>query len=273
MRFNKMTRFLIFLVLAGSLSCICTPDLIQAQNAADKQTIHLFNGKNLDGFYTFLKDRGRDNDPKKVFTVQDGVLRISGEEWGSVTTKKDYADYHLIAEYKWGEIAYPPREDKARDSGILLHSVGEDGAFAGYWMFSIECQIIEGGTGDLLVVGDKSDAYALTANVAEEKKDGYYQYQKGGKPVTIHDGRINWFGRDPAWQDVKGFRGAADVEKPVGEWNRLECIARGDKITVILNGVTVNECFDVKPRKGKIQLQSEGAEIFFRKLDLIPLKP
>jgi hypothetical protein len=30
--------------------------------------VQLFNGGNLDGWYTFLKDRGRDSDPKKVFT-------------------------------------------------------------------------------------------------------------------------------------------------------------------------------------------------------------
>lgn len=48
--------------------------------------IVLFNGKNLDGWYTWLQDN-RYQDPKHVFTVRDGMLRISGEEWGGLTTR------------------------------------------------------------------------------------------------------------------------------------------------------------------------------------------
>ena len=70
---------------------------------------------------------------------------------------------------------------------------------------------------------------------------------------------------------VKDFRGEKDVEKPVGEWNRLEFIADGGKITVLLNGIVVNRTVDCNPQQGRIQIQSEGAEIFFRKFDLTPL--
>ncbi|MCP4642778.1 MAG: DUF1080 domain-containing protein, partial [bacterium] len=94
-----------------------------------------------------------------------------------------------------------------------------------------------------------------------------------GKPATIHGGRINWYGRDPDWQDVKDYRGRQDVEKPVGEWNRVECIAEGKAITVILNGTVVNRAIDAQPRKGRIQIQSEGAEVFVRRVDLVPLAP
>lgn len=45
-------------------------------NIVRSKTINLFNGKNLDGWYTFLQNRGRDNDPKKVFTVHDGLIHI-----------------------------------------------------------------------------------------------------------------------------------------------------------------------------------------------------
>ena len=41
-----------------------------------KETISLFNGRDLSGFYVWLKDSGR-RDPQGVFTVRDGVLRIS----------------------------------------------------------------------------------------------------------------------------------------------------------------------------------------------------
>lgn len=240
-----------------------------AEQAA--KAVSLFNGENLDGWYTFIRDRGRDTDPKKVFTVQDGIIRVSGEEWGCITTNEEFENYHLTVEFKWGEIAYAPREDRARDCGVLVHSTGEDGGYSGIWMHSIEYQMIEGGTGDFLVVGDGSEAFALSAKVAKELQGSSHVFDPDGEPVTIHGGRINWWGRDPEWVDELGFRGKQDVEKPLGEWNTLECICNGDEIIAILNGVVVNRACAVKPRRGRIQLQSEGAEVFFRKVELKPL--
>lgn len=244
--------------------------------------IRLFNGRNLDGWYTYIAERGKHADPKHVFSVEDGLLHITGEEFGCITTNEPYANYRLIAEYKWGEKTWSNPEkkrydrlDKARDNGILIHSVGKDGAYWDCWMLSIEVQIIEGGTGDLLLVNDQSDKsliFTATVPAAPEKQEKCWVYQPGGQMQTQKDaGRINWFGRDPDWKDVKGFRGKRDIEKPVGEWNRIEVIATGDSLKYILNGVTVNEVFKVQPNKGRIQIQSEGAEIFYRKIDLKPL--
>ena len=251
------------------IACLLVADNAHSESA---DAIRLFNGKDLDGWYTFLKGRGRDADPLGVFTIENGVLRISGEEWGCITTTEEYADYHLIVEFKWGDVTHAPRVDKARDSGILLHSVGEDGAYGGMWMNSIECQMIEGGTGDLLVVGDGTEQFSLTCPVAPEMQGSSHVFDPEGEPATIHGGRINWFGRDPDWADVKDFRGRQDVEKPVGEWNRLECIADGQNITILLNGTVMNHAIDVQPRKGRIQVQSEGAEVFVRRVDLVPLE-
>lgn len=237
------------------------------------ETIRLFNGKNLDGFYTFIKGRGRGSDPKGVFTVQDGILRISGEEWGCITTEKEFENYQLVVEFKWGEKNWPPREEKARDSGLLVHSVGEDGSYSGIWMNSIECQMIEGGTGDFIVVGDGTDRFSITGPAAKEMHGSSPVYEPGGAPVTLHKGRLNWWGRDPEWQDVLGFRGPRDVERPLGEWNRYECIADGSRLKLVLNGEVVNECYDVRPSKGRIQIQSESAEVFVRRMDLTPVEP
>lgn len=234
-------------------------------------TIQLFNGHNFDGWYKFLENRGRNNDPNKVFTVNNGIIRISGEEWGCITTDKEYENYHLVVEFKWGEKTFKPRVDKARDSGILLHSIGEDGGKGGIWMHSLECQIIEGGTGDFIVVGDGTDRFALTSLVAQEKQGNSYVFQQSGYPETIHSGRINWYGRDANWKDVKGFRGEKDVENPRGEWNKLECIVKQGTITIYLNGILVNKAFDVRPSKGRIQIQSESSEIFFKRIELTPL--
>src|SRR5690554_3205600 len=238
-----------------------------------KAKIKLFNGKSLDGWYTFIKGKGRNNDPNEVFSVQDGLIVISGEEFGCITTVDEYENYKLVVEFKWGETTHEPRVEKARDSGILLHSVGEDGGYSGIWMNSIECQLIEGGTGDFIVVNDGSSDYSITCPVAAEKQGNSYVFDPKGELVTINSGRINWYGRDPDWKDEKGFRGANDVEKPVGKWNRIECVVNGREIKVYLNSKLVNHAFDVKPNKGKIQIQSEGAEIFFRKVELTKLLP
>lgn len=265
-----LTPFCVVLSMAIISSMLCQTETFAASE--ETSSIPLFNGKNLDGWYTYLKDRGRDQDPKQVFTVEDGVLRISGEEYGCVTTREEYENYRLSVEFKWGEKTWGARVDKARDSGTLVHSVGDDGAYGGMWMYSIECQMIEGGTGDILVVGDGSEQYKATCTAAPELSGGCHVYQPDGQQATIHSGRINWYGRDPEWQDAKGFRGKRDVEKPVGEWNLLECIAEGNTLTVILNGVVVNKCLEVEPSRGRIQIQSEGAELFVRRVDLVPLK-
>jgi hypothetical protein len=247
----------------------------KANSAPSKESknskIQLFNGKDLSGWHTFLKGKGINSDPNKVFTVQNGLIRISGQEFGCITTNKEFANYKLEVEFKWGEMTFPPRVNNARDSGILLHSTGEDGGFSGTWMHSIECQLIEGGTADIIVVGDGTPKYSITTTVGPDKEDSSYVYRPGGTPVTINGDRINWFARDPQWKDVKGFRGAKDLEKPHGQWNKIEVIAKGKEITIFLNGTKANYVYDVNPQGGKIQIQSEGAEIFFRRIEVTPL--
>ena len=259
-------------ILLSLLLIVISAGFSQSQSKSDiKNKVTLFNGKNLDGWYTFVQNRGRDIDPKNVFTVQNGMIRISDEEWGGITSNEEFENYRLIVEFKWGGKTFAPRLENARDSGILLHSVGEDGASNGIWMHSIECQVIEGGTGDFIVVGDGSKDFSITSPVAPGKQGSSYIFQTKGELATINSGRINWFGRDPNWKDVIDFRGSQDVEKPVGEWNKVECVVDGDEITIFLNGILVNHASNVKPSKGRIQIQSEGAEIFFRKVELRPL--
>lgn len=251
--------------------CGTTKSQQVASSGINAKSISLFNGQNLDGWYKFVKGRGRDNDPKNVFSVEKGLIHISGEEYGCITSNEEYSNYKLTVEFKWGEKTFAPRVDRARDGGILLHSIGADGGYSGTWMYSIECQIIEGGTGDFLVVGDGSKKFSLTSNVAPKQKGKGNVYLAGGQPLTINGGRIDWFARDPEWKDVLGFRGKNDIEKPVGKWNKVECVVIGDKVSAYLNGVLVNEAYQVTPTKGKIQIQSEGAEMFVRKVEIVPL--
>lgn len=262
-----IAMMILFVVHEGAAQSTAS---VKAQEGGKKH--QLFNGKNLKGWYTFLKESGKNNDPRKVFTVEDGMIHISGEEWGCITTEKEYENYTLTVEFKWGEKTWAPRADRARDCGVLIHSRGVDGGYGGVWMHSIEVQLIEGGTGDLLVVGDGTDKFSLSSPVAPEKQGGAHVYQPGGDLVTIKGGRINWYGRDPQWKDVIDFRGANDVENPLGEWNTLVTVADGDTMKVYLNGKLVNEAVNVKPSKGRIQIQSEGAELFVRKVQVVPLR-
>ena len=62
------------------------------------------------------------------------------------------------------------------------------------------------------------------------------------------------------------------MEKPHGQWNLLELVAQGGQIKHYVNGKLVNQASEASPSSGKILLQSEGAEVFFRKMKLVPLK-
>ncbi|WP_435015540.1 3-keto-disaccharide hydrolase [Tundrisphaera sp. TA3] len=227
-----------------------------------------FNGRDLTGFYVYTKTN-KFEDPQKVFTVQDGVLRISGEDFGGMSTGGNFSDYHLVTEWRWGEKTWDKRAKAARDSGILLHCIGPDGAWGGQWMESIECQLIEGGCGDFLVLNLRGTPRMTSATRTGPDKQPYFD---PGSPATERlKGRINWWGRDPAWKDVIDTPEKYGVEKPRGQWNRTEVICDGDRIVVLMNGILVNEGTKVAPTEGKIQFQSEGAELFFRKIEVRPL--
>lgn len=251
-----------------------------------KETIALFDGKtrsDLSAFYTWLPKFGRE-DPDRVFTVVDQIdgapaIRSSGQHYGGFVTKANYTNYKLVVEFRWGSVTWAPRTDRARDSGILLHCQGEDGNaakdFKSPWLQSVEYQIIEGGTGDIILVNGYTRGSTepiptkLTATVAANGKN----WDPAGKATEFTKGRIDWQYRDLGWKDVLGFRGARDAEKPVGEWNRIEAICSGGDVTYFLNGVKVMEGRNGSLSSGKLLFQSEGAEIFFRLIELHPLKP
>jgi hypothetical protein len=237
----------------------------------------------LQPMYTWLKETKYD-DPHEVYALVNGILRVSGQEWGGLTTRENYANYHMVCEFKWGDLTWANRQGKSRDSGILVHGIGPDGTYSGIWMASIEAQIIEGGVGDFLALttqdpeSGKTYPVSLTATIRKDR-DGEPVWAKDegtgdggtGEEITISKGRINWWGRDPDWTDTFGFRGKQDVESPAGQWTRMEVICAGDEITILVNGVRVNHCHHVSPAAGKLLLQSEGAEIFVRRWELWPL--
>jgi Domain of Unknown Function (DUF1080) len=232
----------------------------------------LFNGTDLTGLYGWLKDTHY-KDPKRVFSVHNGMIRISGEVDGYLATRHSYRDYHLVVEYKWGEKTYGAKT--VRNSGVLLHATGSDGNHSP-WMASIECQVAQGCVGDLIVIRGKDDngreiPVTLTSDTILER-DGRTRWRKGGKPVTYSGKQFWWSKHDPDFEEIIDTRGKNDVESPLDEWTKVECICRADRITVAVNEETVNECYKVFPSSGKILLESEGFEILFRKFELQPLR-
>lgn len=269
----------LFLLVATAVAQEAASD--KASVIVPTEKIDLFNGRDLTNWYTWLDDDHYE-DRRGVFTVQkDGILRISGDGFGGLTTKREYANYYLVLEYRWGTETFGSRKDRARDGGLLLHCQGADGNFGGSaekrgpWMTSLECQIIEGGVGDILVLrGTDPQGKPMIASATCEitrDRDNEAVWTPGGKREVFSTGRINWEKRDPDWKDALGVRGPHDVDSPGQEWTTLECFCRDNTLTYRVNGVVVNRATDVTPSHGKILLQTEGAEMFVRRLELQPL--
>lgn len=180
-------------------------------------------------WYVYLEKTGKNNDPLKVFSFEQDVLHVSGQDFGYIITTKKYEDFHLTLEFKWGEKKYPPRENQKRDAGVLylidLYSGDK------IWPRSIEFQIQEGDCGDFWMTD------STTINFQGKK--------------TMPE----------RWHRELKF---SDAEKPHGEWNLVEVIVRDGKIIHKLNGKIVNEGSEPSVKRGNILLQSEGAEIFYR---------
>ena len=215
----------------------------------------LFNGKDFAGFDTLLEKQGINSDPNQVFQVEKGVLHISGEEFGGLVTQKEYENYYLRAEFKWGEKTYPPRLNTARDSGIQYNISGP----LKVWPRMMEFQINEGGTGDMWVVGG-------TAATVEGK---VYESTSSGPGAYI---RIPHTGRGPL-VNVTGHRDPVnDLEKPHGQWNVLELVVDHDRIMYFVNGKLAILGTHTNTTQGKILFQCEGAEVYFRNMKIAMLK-
>ncbi len=269
---NLICRVVFGLLVFVSLSVTFAEEPIRPM-----EVLKLFDGKTLGDCYTFLKDTKRE-DPRGVFRVTDEMLHFTGEGLGSLITNKEYRDYHLVLEFKWGDKVHAPRTEKTKDSGLLIHSRGADGGYDGTWMPSIEVQIIEGGMGDyILVTGADKDGGQVPISLtceSDRDRDKEVIWKAGGKRETFdlkNRKRINWFGRDPDWADKLGFRGKDDIDHAQTEWTRFDVICDGGHVQNYVNGTLVNEAFDITPNAGRIQLQVELAEIYFRRWELFPV--
>ncbi len=214
----------------------------------------LLNGNDLSGWHTVTDGNGPDS--LALFAVQGGILHAypsqesgSKQSFAGLVTDKEYGSYHLMFEFKWGEKKFAPRTENVRDAGVLFHTFNEDV----FWPYGIECQIQEGDLGDLWIIG----AQASTKVDASEHYDPKGELRTKGEI----ENKYHRFSRSNSWE--------------VPDWNKVEVEVKGDHATFTINGKLVNEAIDMKYwdvdmeswiplTKGKILLQAEGAEIFYR---------
>ncbi len=239
----------------------------------------LFNGSNLEDWDTYLgakqisgdtsiyKPLGLNIDTSvfKIVNLNDeNVLRVSGEIWGGISTKREFENYHLQLQFKWGKLKWYPREKDSdrRDSGLLYHGVGEHGIGDGYWLRSQEFQIQEGDCGDYWGVAGAGFDIRASMNA-----DSVFQYDPQGAIQTFS--QISELGRF--------CKKNPDAEIPSGEWNTVDLYCFKNTSVHVINNVVVMVLENSKQSdggvytelsKGKIQLQSESAEVYYRNIKI-----
>jgi Domain of Unknown Function (DUF1080) len=204
-----------------------------AIGSAKSQSIFLFKPEDRAHWYIFLEGSKKGEDPLGVFRFENGMIHVSGQKFGYIATEESYSSFHLKLEFKWGEKKYPPRENEKRDAGILYNGDIYNGDKI--WPRSLECQIQEGDCGDIWLIDSATVIHADTMT----RKRPYHRVVK-----------------------------SKDAEKPTGEWNKVDVIVNNGEISYLVNGQEVNKAKNPSPKTGRIILQSEGAEIYYRNVEL-----
>ena len=219
-----------------------------------------------------LKPVGLNPPGQNVFTVvqQDGkpVLRISGEIYGCAATRQEFSNYHFRAKFKWGEKIWEPRLTELKDSGILYHSRGDFGIdYWKSWALSQEFQVIEHGIGE----------YWTIANAAIDIR---------ANPKAPGAEAPRWNAEAP-WMEffAPNYHALAgsDEDRP-GKWNTVELVCFEDRCVHIANGKVVMALKNARYKDGdkfvpmtggKLQIQSEAAEVFYKDIEIrsIPAMP
>ncbi|RZK41229.1 MAG: DUF1080 domain-containing protein [Hymenobacter sp.] len=216
---------------------------------------------------------GYDKNEGNVFSVvmQQGqpVLRISGEVYGCLFTRQDYASYDLKLKVKWGNQKWVPRLQEPRDSGILYNSQGEAGVdYWHSWMLAQEFQVSEvekdNAMGDYWCIGSS----VADIRAARPQPRDTIRYNPAAAPVHMGNG-------GPFW-----CRAAASYPPAADGWTELELLSVNGQSLHLVNGHVVLALSNSGHMKdgqrqplthGKIQLQSEAAEVFYKDIQIRPL--
>jgi len=235
--------------------------------------VSLLNGRDLSGWYTMLQKSGKGvAEKRKMVMMEEGMLHIMGNEEdgepaepGYLATNQEFENVHIRVEYKWGMKRFAPRTYVKRDNGLLYGLVGEDKV----WPRCVECQIEEGDVGDYFFVDG-------TRGIQDQHGNGIFGETLGpngwpGPPRTPAAGQTDLYSgrkiKDGNFEVLDG-------------WNTVEVIWQGDRSAHIVNGRTVNAASKVEQpdpqnagqfiplRRGKIAIEVEFAEIWFRRIEV-----
>lgn len=198
------------------------------------QATSLINGKDLSGWHIDIPEMDTNPKARNPFIIRDGMLVSLGTPGGHLITDTSFENYQIELEYRFA--------GTPGNCGALVHASTPRRLYS---MFpqSIEVQLMHQNAGDFWCIGE---------NIAVRDMET----RRGPKENWGVDGDKNR--RIPNLTD--------GTEKPVGEWNHMIIECRGKEVKVWLNEVLVNHGHDATVQKGSFALQSEGAEVEFRKV-------
>jgi len=219
---------------------------------------------------------GYDQNLLDVFTMEEEngepVLHVQGATYGCVISNQSFRNYHLRLKVKFGTRHWVPRMDKAEDSGLLYHSIGEPGVdYWKAWMRSIEFQMMESGTTE----GNTGDFWSIAGSRADIKvPSATAEVQRFNSPEE----RRTALTYDPngTWKSV-GVCYAPDYNSPQGQWTQVELICYEGQSLHIVNGKVamalknlryVQDGQEYPLVEGRIQLQSEAGEVYYKEVQV-----
>ena len=211
------------------------------QAVTPSRLVALFNGTDLSNWETDVPDKDSNKSAPDSFIVRDGMLVSLGTPRGHLLTRQAYRDYRLEVEYRF--------PGKPGNCGVLVHA---SCLRALYKMFpqSIEVQMNSGDAGDFWCIQENIEVPDMEAR--RPKKPGE-----------------EWGGAEGDARRILNLTDAS--ERPLGQWNTMVIEARGNSVTVWVNGELVNNGVNATADHGRIAIQAEGAEVEFRRIQIGPL--
>jgi len=220
------------------LMALVVPFVGSAHRSRPRPT-SLFNGRDLSGWHVDVPAADTSPRLRSPFLVRNGMLVTLGEPRGHLITDSSYSNYRLEVEYR-----FPGAPGNA---GVLVHASTPRALYA---MFprSIEVQMESGNAGDFWCI-------------LEDIRVPDMERRRGP--------RAEWGTTEGKARRILNLTDHS--EKPLGQWYRMVIEAVGRTLKVWVNGDLVNAGSDATADHGRIALQSEGAEVEFRKLLLTRL--